>query len=253
MKKAFQKYLLKLTERFFYFAQVIKAGGMRSRITFRLNWIVIPILCSVTLLLSCKTNQQTAWLKTKTIRINGISDDWQGKLASIYDQKFLIGFQHDNQFLYMCLISNDQRIIRQVILQGLILWFNAEKDKIGKIGIKYPLGLRESGMLAPDLLQNDGMISNNRPQWVLIFENALGEIEFQLPSDDTFQSCYLSQLDTTNFEIKLTHENENFIYEMKIPLKKKDLCPFAVSRGNVQAFTMKIQTPKMNHEFMHRS
>ena len=81
----------------------------------------------------------------REITVDGSTEDWQGALTLIEKKKLSLGVLNDGEFLYLALVTRDRQLINQMMIRGLTVWFDAEGGKEKTFGIRFPLGLMESG------------------------------------------------------------------------------------------------------------
>jgi hypothetical protein len=211
----------------------------------------------------CKSQEIASSRRTGDIAIDGDYDDWEGNLTFIEKKNVSVGFLHDDEFFYVCLIANDSQLGREIMGRGLILWLDSESDKIGKIGIKYPLSMLGRGMFPVGMSQggmpqggmfpggqgeeNSGMGEGDRGQGKrgMPFLFALNEVEIQLPDGEEFERFIFSELTGTGFEVRSAMQNEKCVYEMKIPLHCDETHTYALGEGDIRSVNLEIETPEM--------
>jgi len=74
--------------------------------------------------------------------IDGALGEWGGSLSYVSDQPVSMSVVPTDSLLYVALATQDQRLIRSVARQGLIVWVDPSGGEARKYGIQYPLGLR---------------------------------------------------------------------------------------------------------------
>ena len=58
-----------------------------------------------------------------------------------------VGFFNDQDYLYVSLISSARYPQRQFMARGFTIWFDPDGGKNKELGIKFPLGMMEVGMM----------------------------------------------------------------------------------------------------------
>ena len=78
------------------------------------NPFILTIL-SFVFLFGCSSTlkMNSAWEK-QTTKIDGHQEDWDGKLTFIEKKNVSIGVRNDHDFLYICLVSGDNVLQRQM-------------------------------------------------------------------------------------------------------------------------------------------
>src|SRR5512135_2473988 len=88
-----------------------------------------------------KADLTSTWRAGDTIAIDGVNQEWQGKLTPIKDAPVSMAFYNDGDFLYLCLTTSDRPTRTAIERQGLTVWFDSEGGKKKDFGVEYPLGL----------------------------------------------------------------------------------------------------------------
>ena len=109
--------------------------------------LIFFLMSSLLFLDGCKepVNLQSRWLD-KEIVIDANDNDWQD-YPLFYDEKTrsCIGVYNDDANLYLCFQTMDEDIQRQILGQGLFVWFNKTGGKDKQFGVCFPTGGRSSG------------------------------------------------------------------------------------------------------------
>ena len=72
------------------------------------------------------------------IEVDGKNADWDITYL-IDDNKLVIGFVNDSDFVYLMLATND-RTLAMSMMRGLTVWFDPKGGSDKSFGIRYPLG-----------------------------------------------------------------------------------------------------------------
>jgi hypothetical protein len=81
----------------------------------------------------------SAWKRTDII-IDGKQNDWQGDLYDLKKAKVTIGVRNDEKNLYLCFISTDKNVQRQIMSGGFTVWFDPTGGTDETYGIQFPVG-----------------------------------------------------------------------------------------------------------------
>jgi len=150
-----------------------------------------------------------------SIVIDGKINDWV--TATTYDQRAKIsyGFQNDSDYLYI-LFRPTKKMLRQAMMFGFTIWFDAEGENKKRLGIRFPIGMMNytHGNLSPMEMMG-GEFSDIMKQRL---SEMLHEFDILYPEeDDKFRfSKYLRN----GIDIALNDSLEEAVYEMKIPFRK---------------------------------
>jgi hypothetical protein len=110
--------------------------------------LIFFLMSSLLFLDGCKepVDLQSRWLD-KEIVIDANDNDWQD-YPLFYDEKTrsCIGVYNDDTNLYLCFQTMDEDIQRQILSQGLFVWFNSTGGKDKQFGVCFPTGRRSYGL-----------------------------------------------------------------------------------------------------------
>ena len=176
------------------------------------------------------------------IAVDGNPDDWQGALTPIEDKNLSLGVHNDGEYLYLALVSSDRRLINQAIIRGLTVWFDAEGGKEKTFGLRFPLGLIESGAsFSPREMQQDQNPDARREQ----FEASLTELDVLQGKDQSvrFPRAAIPRLDVT-----ATLNAGTLVYELKIPLGISEDHAFAIDAAPGDVIGVGLETPEIDRE-----
>ncbi len=168
-------------------------------------------LTSLTIILfilsSCGSNisYQSLWTKN-SIEIDGDYEEWTGTLQYIENSNIGYGIQNDDQNLYVCLVSNNQRFNRDIFMKGLTVWFDIKGKKNKHAGIKFPVGI-------PPQLRRNMMRNKNENNSNINFY----QTEFEFFTNKKEKTILPVYNNDKNIELKLNRRDKSFVYEIKIP------------------------------------
>src|SRR5690349_5106334 len=79
--------------------------------------------------------------RDRDVVIDGDNGEWPGPLTPIEENHpVLTAAINDGQFLYVLLSTADTTSRRQILRQGLIVWFDPSGGDKKHFGLKYPVG-----------------------------------------------------------------------------------------------------------------
>ena len=165
--------------------------------------------CSVT-----EINSQ--WLKNDIV-LDGNEHSWGNSLVVLDDINASIGVVNDSDNLFICLTTDDFAIESKVIRGGLTLWFQSNNSD--KIGIHFPIGIRDTAIPALDgnMKPEDKNFSPIKPEELILTGQTVAEI---ISSSGERAKIPISEL--KDIQIKMSVNNGKLVYELKIPLNKKN-------------------------------
>ena len=187
----------------------------------------------------------SAW-KDHEIPINGKYTDF-GNAMVYYDDRnrVAINMFNDNEFLYICLISRNRNMEKQLMESGFVVWFDPESGKNKMIGIRFPIGMREMGMpLAEDEAEpnfKEGMAhppeddrenvkkdAGDFDKHLEVIEGLQEEIEIMIGAVNGNVKLSLDDAKKQGIEVKVGRQNGYFVYEIKMPLMKSAYRQYAI-------------------------
>jgi len=196
-------------------------------------------------LLGCKKLEFTSSWKNRAVTIDGENTEWQNKLTYIENKNVSVGLINDENFLYLCFITNDRQLQRQIMGMGFTLWFDSAGGKGKKFGIRFPLGLRESGMsvrgIQPETRQ--GISGESSGRFQELFENSLAELEILGPGKHDINRMAISELRAIDIHAGLF--NGAFVYELKVPLVQDKDHPYGIGTKPGKKISIGFETPEI--------
>ncbi|KAA3619537.1 MAG: hypothetical protein DWQ05_02095 [Calditrichaeota bacterium] len=208
-----------------------------------MKYISLGIILLLPILASCKKVEMESQFRENEILIDGKNDDWAGQYTFLEKEKISIGILNDKTHLYLSIGTNDRLLIRKIMGQGFVLWFDAQAGKNKKYGIRFPLGRQNPGMdfagergaRMPDDRQLEAIKTGN-------------ELEIIGKDEEILRKVILGS--TTDFEVKLNLDYGMLQYELKIPLQKEDEFAIGIGTEAGKKIGVGFMTQEMDREKM---
>lgn len=188
----------------------------------------LPIIVTfITFLVSGCTSSilvKSAWNSNETV-IDGKDNDWGDTMFYIPDAQLTTGLRNDSSNMYIILKAADRRQAFQIMGLGLTVWFDPSGGTSEKFGIHFPLGghmdretSQENSEDNPDNSQNQnpGFQEMSPNELEILGANENGPVR-------------LTVADTKGIELQLNRQGDGLIYELKVPLHKSPVHPYAVN------------------------
>ena len=186
---------------------------------------LILLLILTLLLTGCNKEAKECVWNNQNLNIDGFYADWGQNL--FYNEKSNIGFgaARDSGSVYLCLVSADKEIIRQVMMRGLELSVNIPKTKKHMFTIKYPLGMEGVDMSVMRNMRSgrntDGGarrrdisgLSDKMPPPKEI------QTEFYLYGPGKDDRRIIPIKNTLGIDVCVGHTERQMIYEIQVPLR----------------------------------
>ena len=203
--------------------------------------IVAAFLSSVTLAArSKKPDMASHWRGETIIVIDGVNQEWQGRLTPVKDVPASIGFYNDDEFLYFCLTTSDRAVRAQILRQGLIVWVDQGGGKKKSFGVEFPVSVpgayvvERSGDTGEAVPRQRQPMQANQDRLVI-----LG------PGKDDRNDLAFEE--APGIQAKIGESTGVLVYEMRMPLAKTDKQPYAVGAKPDAIVGVGLETPAMDH------
>lgn len=192
-------------------------------------------------LAGCSTFKlESKWLD-REITVDGQSDDWLGAMMYMEDKNISIGLFNDENFLYICMIAEDQFVRNQVMRQGVMLWFDPSGGKKETFGIKFPIGMQAGdipmGRRGDEQDPERSRQARRRP---------MTELEILGPGKD--ESLRMPKEDAKGIDIDVKSLSGMIVYELKVPLTHSEEHPYAIGAKAGSLIGVRLETPKMSRQ-----
>jgi hypothetical protein len=225
----------------------IQSNALKIKSFFVYKFAVLSSVLFLFLIMLAGCGQEKLELnsdwRNRQIIVDGKSDDWVGAMYYFEDENISLGLLNDENFLYACLIAEDQSIRTQVMRQGLTLWFDPNGGKKKTFGIKFPLGMQARGRLGrpgfPTRMESD---ERGQEQFQERFEEAMTELEILGPGKD--ESKRMSVEEAKGINIIVRPLSGMLVYELKVPLRQSEEHPYAVGAKPGDTIGIGFLSPK---------
>lgn len=204
----------------------------------RLLILSFALFLIVFLQVACETVELESGWRTREIIIDGRSTDWVGALTYIEDKNFSIGLLNDADYIYFCLVAENQNIRSQILRQGFSVWFDPEGGQEKTFGIKYPLGLEMKGL--PGDERDDELDQEGRRG---MLRRDMAELEILGPGKEAKERMLIRE--ARGIQIRLAASSGLVVYELKVPLSQDENHPFAIKTTAGQSVGIGLESPKM--------
>lgn len=216
------------------------------------------LIASVAGVVAAKRQVIDSHWRDREVRIDGDNGDWPGPLVPVEENHpLLTAAVNDGQSLYLVLSTSDATVRRQILHQGLIVWFDPSGGEKKHLGLKYPVGI-----IPEDAPSNGGYRRGGG--------GGYGRPRGDSGSGDTTQSSTSSDLDVTDrlevygpqkddvhsyvtamapgIEVKVGQVEGYLVYELKVPLAKTADAPYAIEAKPGAVIGFGVETPKIQQQ-----
>ena len=154
--------------------------------------------------------------ETNGLQVDGVLDEWEGKLTAVRGTSVALGSMNDAQNLYIAIRIDDSRSIGQAVLRGLEVWMDPVGGEQTHYGVKYPLGAEgRAGRLL-----NRGREAGNMESALSAVLASQSEIEIMGPGKGDIRRRALSGTD--GMTVSSSIKKRVFGWEIRVPLGTSD-------------------------------
>jgi hypothetical protein len=168
----------------------------------------------------CHSQELASHERDRNIVIDGDQTEWSGKISTLGSKNIAVGLMNDDTDLYLCMSSSDRDVIRQVVLQGLTIWFDSEGGRDKRIGINYPLGVSMPlSPMRPGGRPERGAESDREDEKKMLRSilDEQTEISIVGPEEEELSRIPISSADGIKVATGFTDDGR-FVYEVQVPL-----------------------------------
>jgi len=185
---------------------------------------------------------QSTW-KTGDIPIDGNPGKWGKSITYTQDDQFGLAVANDDKNLYLCVVSMDNQVNRQIMRAGFTVWFRHKETGGARVGIHFPIGRKNMEPPSMNHNSNEGespeLSAHAQPgEPGRGNDDTLSALEFIGPKDGDTIPLRRDVADGYGIAVKLAPSHDNLVYELKIPLHGNATSPYTL--GIVQDTAIKV-------------
>jgi hypothetical protein len=179
--------------------------------------------------------------------IDGHADEWTA-LVPLDITRVSLGVQNDGHSLYLAIASSDQTRRRQLVIAGLVVWFDAEDKKRRVFGIRVPgtglpgsvTGDPQPPTTPPDAAPAPRDEPQHRAQATV---PPVSYVEIIGPGENDRRRLELEAL--RSIKVARGQQEGSLVMELQIPLAKNDSIVHAIGARPGQQIGLGFETPAM--------
>jgi len=195
-------------------------------------------------LVGCSKLELDSGWRERQITVDGRNDDWLGTMMYFEKEKVSLGLLNDENFMYICLIAEDQLIRNQVMRQGFTLWFDSDGGKKKTFGIKFPIGMQPGEM-------KERRDEQDPERFRQTLRGQMAELEILGPGKDESIRMPLEKAKGINVNVRVS--SGMLVYEIKVPLERSEEYPYAVGAKAGSSVGIGLETSKFKRQNVRRS
>jgi hypothetical protein len=232
------------------------------------------IIALIAILTGCGDHGILSRFYDRPIIIDGVDNGNEWENARIYfeKEKITVGVVNKPDTIYVRLSSHDRNIQRKLLALGLTVWFDESGGKNNKIGIHFPIGMQGTKVPmmdrnAPNDRSNNpddqsntqnnqpeipNAKGNNQEQFTKLLESAQNEIELIGPGKNDRNTMPINEAGEYGIQCRIGNEKGYLVYELQIPLKRNESCPYGVAVKEVTTIGLGLETGKADFRNMRQ-
>ncbi len=199
-----------------------------------------------------KGHVDSRW-RDRDVVVDGDDGEWAGPLLAVDDsQPIVAAAVNDGTWLYVVLSTSDAAARRQILRQGLIVWFDPSGGDKKHFGVKFPVGTPPEeapsrggyrrgpggGRPAGDPGSGDrGQPGSDQPE-------PPNRLEVYGPQKDDAHS-FVTEM-APGLTVKIGQVEGHLVYELKVPLARTAETPYAIETKPGARIGFGLETPKMD-------
>ena len=215
---------------------------MKSKKFFRLLFGCLLVL-SVSSFSGCNEPELSSAWKDHEITVDGKGADWQHIARYVEKSNVAVGLLNDEHHLYVCLTTMDRITATQIAASGFTVWLDPEGGKKKTFGIRFPLGLQESGN--PTKIKES---MRDPKKFRALFEDLGTEMEILGPGEDQRVRTLRSAIE--GIEVSAGYSEGRFVYELKLPLARSAEQRYGIGTDPGKEIGLGFETPELDREAM---
>jgi hypothetical protein len=200
--------------------------------------LLLLLASSVLVVGGCKSLEVPSHWTNEKITVDGVGDEWSNRTVLLERGKLAVGILNDTDYLYVFLSTHDKALSREIMVEGLTLWFDPEAGQHRTFGIHYPLGLQSSGLSVKlDVGQPlaSGLTSEST-------SSLLRNLEVLGPGKNDRRKMPVQSAE--GIQAKADYANEVFACELRVPYIESNRYPYSVRAGSARMITVGFETPE---------
>jgi len=204
------------------------------KLLFLFLFLILLNSCASTLTLTSEFNDNT-------VKIDGNADDWEGDLFAVHNTPLGIGVKNDADNVYLCIINGNNSTTKNILRNGLFVWFDEKGRKTKRIGLKYPLTHK------PDFKITENRNETPPPDGINMIPLINPEFEYYVGEDHKILlPCHNND---KNIEIELARGYNKLVWELKIPF---DVILQKSQKRDLKKLGIGLEIPEINKGMMNR-
>ncbi len=173
------------------------------------------------------------------VLIDGVPDEWAGKLVPLGSVPIDVGIQNDGSFLYLCLKTSDEATKKKILSSGLSFYLDRSGKEDRAFGIRFPVGRGRGG--GPDVPVTDD------PKLSRELDLSVAGARLEVLGREEADVAVMNVADARPVEAALGEAEGALVVELRVPLSFSADSPNAVDArpGATIALGLDTAPPKV--------
>jgi len=205
------------------------------------------LFLSTAFLAGCGERELNSKWRNREIIVDGIDTEWEGARLFLDKEKVTIGLLNDENDLYVRISSRDRTMQSQILMRGLTIWFDSKGDRKKTFGIHFPIGMRSDRR---EMMSRENPDNTDLSQKMIeIMQN---ELEICGTGEEDITRLLTADIKERGVNVKMGSSKGNLVCELKVPLAKSELQPYAIGADTTKIIGIGFETGKMDREEMSK-
>lgn len=190
----------------------------------------------------CRMQEMESKWCDRRIAIDGVDngEEWANSLYPSEDQKITVGLLNTESIVFIKLSTYDQRIKNQLLAFGLTLWFDEYGGSAKVLGLRFPLGMKNTGGYS------GGRNPRGGNQMDSVLESIQDNLELIGPELYTRSIISVNEAQKYGIQGRIGSTQGNLVYEVQYPLHRTDSCPYGISSRKIKSVGIDIETGRID-------
>ncbi|MEW5876063.1 MAG: hypothetical protein AB1752_12895 [Candidatus Zixiibacteriota bacterium] len=214
-------------------------GELRRKVRVILKGL--PLVFVPLLVAACGPLHLDSQWPGRPVWVDGSSEEWEGVMRSLEDGTVWLGVANDADYLYMCVMTSQRPLQRQIMSSGFTVWFDNGGSETADFGIRYPTGLAPSGAMA-----STGEVPREPGEAPAFDSEALAAslASIEILGEGETRRVPLGSI--PGLEVTVNGREDWFTYELKVPLRSVEPGSLSLARNPGEEVTMRLVSERPN-------
>ena len=186
-------------------------------------------------------NEFTSTVIHNPVNIDGDPTEWKNITQTFINNKTLIGFLHNRDYLYMYFETSDPEISMQIMNFGFTVWFDPQAKERQIIGVQFPI----IEMSPPPPRDGKPPTGEELEEYL---KKRLNGIVLESPHNGVKKRYTLEEVEKYGIKVAITVLDGIVRYELQYPLMGNSTQLTGLGLSQLNPISVCIETPKVNFD-----